>query len=114
MVPGRIARGGFWTRRAGRLLPAALVMIVAVLAARPLFVPDSVAALRGDAIAAALWSGNWRWALAGTDYFAQGGPPPPLRPPWSLAVGGRFYVSWPLLRLPGRPGTGRSPLARSP
>src|SRR6266852_323176 len=43
VVTGRIDLGGFWTRRARRLLPAALVMIVAVLAARPLFVPDSVA-----------------------------------------------------------------------
>ena len=46
VVTGRIDLGGFWTRRARRLLPAALVMIVAVVAARPLFVPDSVAALR--------------------------------------------------------------------
>src|SRR5260370_33430294 len=99
MVPGRIARGGFWTRRAGRLLPAALVMIVAVLAARPLFVPDSVAALRGDAIAAALWSGNWRWALAGRGYFAHGGPAAPPPHTLSLALAGPSSVGWPLLLL---------------
>src|SRR5260370_1444839 len=86
VVTGRIDLGGFWTRRARRLLPAALVMIVAVVAARPLFVPDSVAGLRGDAIATALWSGNWRWALQGTDYFAQGGTPSPLQHTWSLAA----------------------------
>lgn len=94
---GRIDLGAFWTRRARRLLPAALIMIVAVVAARPLFVPDSVGALRGDAIAAALWSGNWRWALHGTDYFAQGGTPSPLQHTWSLAVEEQFYVIWPLL-----------------
>jgi len=99
VVTGRIDLGGFWTRRARRLLPAALVMIVAVLAARPLFVPDSVAGLRGDAITAALWSGNWRWALAGTDYFAQGGTPSPLQHTWSLAVEEQFYLVWPLLLL---------------
>jgi peptidoglycan/LPS O-acetylase OafA/YrhL len=96
---GRIDLAGFWTRRARRLLPAALVMIVAVLAARPLFVPDSVTALRGDAIAAALWSGNWRWALQGTNYFAQGVTPSPLQHTWSLAVEEQFYVVWPLLLL---------------
>jgi peptidoglycan/LPS O-acetylase OafA/YrhL len=96
---GRIDLGGFWTRRARRLLPAALVMIVAVLAARPLFAPDSVVALRGDAIAATLWSGNWRWALQGTDYFAQGGAPSPLQHTWSLAVEEQFYLVWPLLLL---------------
>jgi peptidoglycan/LPS O-acetylase OafA/YrhL len=97
VVTGRIGLAGFWTRRARRLLPAALVMIVAVVAARPLFVPDSVAALRGDAIATALWSGNWRWALQGTDYFAQGGTPSPLQHTWSLAVEEQFYLVWPLL-----------------
>jgi peptidoglycan/LPS O-acetylase OafA/YrhL len=99
VTTGRIDLGGFWTRRARRLLPAALVMIVAVLAARPLFVPDSVAALRGDAIATALWSGNWRWALQGTNYFAQGGTPSPLQHTWSLAVEEQFYLVWPLLLL---------------
>ncbi len=113
MVTGRIDLGGFWTRRARRLLPAALVMIVAVLAARPLFVPDSVAALRGDAIAAALWSGNWRWALAGTDYFAQGGTPSPLQHTWSLAVEEQFYVVWPLLLLACRAVKRRRLLALS-
>ena len=97
VTTGRISLGGFWTRRARRLLPAALVMIVAVVAARPLFVPDSVAGLRGDSIAAALWSGNWRWALQGTDYFAQGVTPSPLQHTWSLAVEEQFYLIWPLL-----------------
>jgi peptidoglycan/LPS O-acetylase OafA/YrhL len=110
---GRIDLGGFWTRRARRLLPAALVMIVAVLVARPLFVPDSVAGLRGDAITAALWSGNWRWALAGTDYFAQGGTPSPLQHTWSLAVEEQFYLVWPLLLLACRAVKRRRLLALS-
>src|SRR5258708_13257987 len=72
---GRIDLGGFWTRRARRLLPAALVMIVAVLAARPLFVPDSVVALRGDAIAAALWSGNRPWPPPAPNHLPPAAPP---------------------------------------
>ncbi|HYK32907.1 MAG TPA: acyltransferase family protein [Streptosporangiaceae bacterium] len=112
-VTGRIDLGGFWTRRARRLLPAALVMIVAVVAARPLFVPDSVAALRGDAIATALWSGNWRWALQGTNYFAQGGTPSPLQHTWSLAVEEQFYLVWPLLILACRAASRRRLLAVS-
>ncbi len=112
-VKGRIDLGGFWTRRARRLLPAALVMIVAVVAARPLFVPDSVAGLRGDAIAAALWSGNWRWALQGTDYFARGGTPSPLQHTWSLAVEEQFYLIWPLALLACRAVRRRRLLALS-
>src|SRR5260221_8130115 len=88
-------------------------MIVAVLAARPLFAPDSVVALRGDAIAAALWSGNWRWALQGTNYFAQGVTPSPLQHTWSLAVEEQFYVVWPLLLLACRAVKRRRLLALS-
>src|SRR5580658_9050796 len=110
---GRIDLGGFWTRRARRLLPAALVMIVAVVAARSLFVPDSVNGLRGDAIAAALWSANWRWALAGTNYFAQGGTPSPLQHTWSLAVEEQFYLLWPLVLLACRAVRRRRLLALS-
>jgi peptidoglycan/LPS O-acetylase OafA/YrhL len=113
IVKGRIDLGGFWTRRARRLLPAALVMIVAVVAARPLFDPDSVAALRGDAIAAALWSGNWRWALQGVNYFSQGGTPSPLQHTWSLAVEEQFYLIWPLVLLAFRAVTRRRLLALS-
>src|SRR5215472_14479131 len=112
-VKGRIDLGGFWTRRARRLLPAALVMIVAVVAARPLFIPDSVGALRWDAIATALWSGNWRWALQGTNYFAQGVTPSPLQHTWSLAVEEQFYLVWPLLLVAARVARRRRLLALS-
>ena len=113
VVTGRIDLGGFWTRRARRLLPAALVMIVAVVAASALFVPDSVAGLRGDAIAASLWSGNWRWALQGTNYFAQGVTPSPLQHTWSLAVEEQFYLVWPLLLVVCRAVSRRRLLALS-
>ncbi len=94
---GRNRLAAFWARRARRLLPAALVMVAAVVAARPLLAPQAVGGLRGDAIAAALWSSNWRWALGGTDYFAQGGTASPLQHTWSLAVEEQFYLCWPLL-----------------
>jgi peptidoglycan/LPS O-acetylase OafA/YrhL len=94
---GRIRLAAFWARRARRLLPAALVMVAAVVAARPLLPPDTVGGLRTDAFSAALWSSNWRWALGGTDYFAQGGTASPLQHTWSLAVEEQFYVCWPVL-----------------
>src|SRR5689334_6404898 len=56
----------FWARRARRLLPAALVMIAVVVACRSLFPPQTTQQLRGDALSAALWSANWRWASQGT------------------------------------------------
>jgi peptidoglycan/LPS O-acetylase OafA/YrhL len=96
---GRLDLGRFWARRARRLLPGALLMITAVVVARPLLPPETVGTLRGDALSAALWTSNWRWALAGTDYFAQGGTASPLQHTWSLAVEEQFYLVWPVVLL---------------
>ena len=56
---GHIRVVGFWLRRARRLLPALLLMIAAVLTFAVLFLPDEVAALRGEALAAAGYVSNW-------------------------------------------------------
>jgi peptidoglycan/LPS O-acetylase OafA/YrhL len=72
-------------------------MVAAVVALRPLLPPQAVGGLRGDALSAALWSSNWRWALQGTDYFAQGGTASPLQHTWSLAVEEQFYLLWPVI-----------------
>ena len=93
----RVDLPAFWARRAKRLLPAALVMIVTVLALGRVFSPASIGGLRQDAVTAAMWSSNWRWALRGVDYFSQGGAPSPLQHTWSLAVEEQFYLVWPLV-----------------
>jgi peptidoglycan/LPS O-acetylase OafA/YrhL len=94
---GRISLRDFWIRRARRLLPALLVVVTAVLAARALFPPDAVGGLRDDAVAAFLWMANWAFVAQGTDYFSQGSPPSPLQHTWSLGVEEQFYAAWPLL-----------------
>jgi len=45
---GRLDLRGFWTRRARRLLPALLLMALAVVFVRALFAPESVTTLRAD------------------------------------------------------------------
>jgi peptidoglycan/LPS O-acetylase OafA/YrhL len=93
----RVDLAAFWARRARRLLPAALLMITAVVAFRSLFRPDAITGLRDDALSAALWSSNWRFALHGVNYFSQGGTASPLQHTWSLAVEEQFYLLWPCL-----------------
>ncbi len=94
---GRIALAGFWIRRARRLLPALIVMVLAVVAARTLFPPEATATLRDDAVAAFFWVANWAFVAQKTDYFSQGSPPSPLQHTWSLGVEEQYYLFWPLL-----------------
>ena len=56
---GRIGLKGFWIRRARRLLPALVVMVLSVVALRELFSPESTASLREDAVATLFWMSNW-------------------------------------------------------
>src|SRR6202034_4374914 len=84
-------------RRARRLLPALVLMVLAVGAARELLPARALDGLRDDAIAAFLWMANWRFVAQKTDYFTQGAPPSPLQHTWSLGVEEQYYILWPVL-----------------
>ena len=94
---GRIDLGDFWIRRARRLLPALVLMVLTVAVGRQFFSPEAVAGLRDDAVAAFFWVANWMFVADKTDYFTQGAPPSPLQHAWSLGVEEQYYIFWPLV-----------------
>src|SRR3984957_14113112 len=94
---GRIDLANFWIRRARRLLPALVLMVLTVAVGRQFFSPEAVSGLRDDAVAVFFWVANWLFVADKTDYFTQGAPPSPLQHAWSLGVEEQYYIVWPLL-----------------
>jgi peptidoglycan/LPS O-acetylase OafA/YrhL len=97
---GRIDLRKFWSRRARRLLPALLCVIVAVAVAERvrgrLIGP---AGGRWDVIGALTYTSNWVRLRGGAGYWSQFGPPSLLEHFWSLAIEEQFYLVWPLFML---------------
>jgi peptidoglycan/LPS O-acetylase OafA/YrhL len=86
----------FWQRRARRLLPALFAMLIAVLVYMVLWLPDEVAGIRSDVVAAFTYATNWYLIAAQKSYFESVGRPSLLQHLWSLAVEEQFYLIWPL------------------
>ncbi|NLA37639.1 MAG: acyltransferase, partial [Actinobacteria bacterium] len=86
----------FWTRRFGRLLPAAWLTIAAtVIAAARL--GQYGGEDRGDALASLFQVANWRFLLSGASYGDVFAAPSPFRHFWSLAIEEQVYVVLPVL-----------------
>ncbi|HWF54365.1 MAG TPA: acyltransferase family protein [Solirubrobacteraceae bacterium] len=97
---GTIALGGFWARRARRLLPALLLLVAAIGIYYGIAGPThAIPGLKDDGLATLLYVGNWHQIAAGSSYFAASGPVSPLQHTWSLAIEEQFYLVWPLLVL---------------
>jgi peptidoglycan/LPS O-acetylase OafA/YrhL len=96
---GRIDLRRFWVRRARRLLPAALVTLVGVVALVAARLPGARVSLVGDVLASLGYVANWRFWATGQSYTALFSKPSPLLHFWSLAIEEQFYVFFPLLAL---------------
>jgi peptidoglycan/LPS O-acetylase OafA/YrhL len=94
---GKIDLGAFWMRRARRLLPALFFLLVVSVLFALLFLPEEVAGLREDVVAASTYVTNWYLIFNQESYFEFVGRPSLLQHLWSLAIEEQFYLLWPLL-----------------
>lgn len=95
---GRVNFMYFYARRARRLLPAALLVIIAVFAVTPLvYVPIEQGEILSSSRAAAIYLVNFWFARRASDYLGGDSEANPMLHMWSLAVEEQFYLVWPLL-----------------
>lgn len=92
--------GRFYARRVRRLLPAAVVVVVATSLVWLLVAsqPQRLEMVR-DAQAALLYLANWHFIVEANDYFAADTESSPFLHFWSLSIEEQFYVFYPLLLL---------------
>jgi peptidoglycan/LPS O-acetylase OafA/YrhL len=92
---GSISLLGFWSRRARRLLPAALLgLVLALLVSRSM--PNPASTVRGDVLASLFDVANWRFLTSGQPYADLFTAPSPVLHYWSLAIEEQLYLLVPI------------------
>ena len=95
-VMGRVDLKQFWLRRARRIFPAAIAVLVLTTAIAGLVRGDAAVGLKSQFFGTIFFANNWVQIAGSQSYFADSGVQI-FAHYWSLAVEEQFYVIFPLL-----------------
>ncbi len=96
----RIRLAEFWARRARRLLPAVLLLVLVCTFEVSRYEPVGTWALRrSDLLSTLFYYANWHFIATDQSYFATFLGASPVRHTWTLAIEEQFYIVWPLVLL---------------
>lgn len=95
---GTVRLTSFWGRRIRRLMPALLMVLLAVAVYTAGWASQAErAAFRADGLATLFYVANWKAIFGHSTYWAMFEAPSPLQHTWSLAIEEQFYLLWPLV-----------------
>lgn len=96
----KVSLRGFWARRARRILPAALLVLLFCAVVTYFKVPLNLwEQFFGEIRSSTLYVENWNLAAQAVDYLGAENRPSPVQHFWSLSVEEQFYIVWPVLIL---------------
>ncbi len=87
----------FYIRRAKRLLPAAVLVIISTISIVTLFRSDLLWRVKEDCLPALFYFSNWWNIFHNVSYFEACSTPSLFLHFWSLSVEEQFYIFWPII-----------------